>query len=207
MADSVTRGLIPLGTVHPYSELPKATEAWIREHFFSIPQNARPDWDDLPQFAQFFTTYLINSFDLIASPGMQRFSPGAHCFCPICSWMIAAPNLQARKVTGKHKSYADRLMVDAIAQLAIEQQVTLEETDIAAWIEQPPQREPAALVAYGRDLFLRMQGVAEGPAILALWRRFAWTPQGSPKPNFRLTVKVILQAEQQLATAILAMKG
>ncbi|TWT34759.1 hypothetical protein [Blastopirellula retiformator] len=58
---------------------------------------------------------------------------------------------------------------------------------------------------YGLDLLLRVQGYAEGPAVLALWRRFAWTPQGSPRPKFRLSDKMILQAERQLVAAFLAL--
>jgi CelD/BcsL family acetyltransferase involved in cellulose biosynthesis len=38
-----------------------------------------------------------------------------------------------------------------------------------------------------------------GPEVLALWRRFAWTERGSPRPGFTLTAEMIWEAPQNLA--------
>jgi hypothetical protein len=38
--------------------------------------------------------------------------------------------------------------------------------------------------------------VAVGPASLALWRSFAWTPQGSSKKGFVLSADASMQAQR-----------
>ncbi len=58
--------------------------------------------------------------------------------------------------------------------------------------------EDACLVAYGIDLFQRENGIANGPAVLALWRGFAWNEAGSPKHGFRLKAKLIADAADRL---------
>ena len=63
----------------------------------------------------------------------------------------------------------------------------------------PSTREQAALVAYARELFRRCGGAYTGPWVLALWRMFAWLPSGSPKHDFELTPKTILDAEKALS--------
>ena len=40
------------------------------------------------------------------------------------------------------------------------------------------------------------QGIANGPAVLVLWRGFTWTLEGSPKKNFKLSAKAILEREK-----------
>lgn len=93
VAKAVAEGFVNFDTAHDYSTLPEAAEGWILGHYSNIPDNARPPRDDLPAFCAFFSTYLTNSFDFISNPGRQLYSPDAHCFCPMCSWLVAAPNL------------------------------------------------------------------------------------------------------------------
>ena len=88
MASAVTDGFVNFETAHSYSSLPVAAEAWIQRHYLNIPAKARPARDDLGLFCAFFSTYLTNSFDLIPNPGKQLFSEDAHCFCPMCSWLV-----------------------------------------------------------------------------------------------------------------------
>ena len=51
---------------------------------------------------------------------------------------------------------------------------------------------------YGYDLLQREKGIANGPAVLALWRTFAWNESGSPKRGFRLEAEMIAEAETRL---------
>ena len=62
--------------------------------------------------------------------------------------------------------------------------------------------EDASLLAYGYDLRQREKGIANGPAVLALWRGFAWNESGSPKHDFRLKAKMITAAEERLAALL-----
>ena len=84
-------------TAHDYSNLPEATEGWILGHFLHIPDNDRTPREALPGFSALVSTYWSNCFDLISNPGKQLYSPDAHCFCPMCSWLVDAPNLKTQE--------------------------------------------------------------------------------------------------------------
>jgi hypothetical protein len=200
MTDAVERGFISFRAAHQFASLVEATLAWIDRHYDDLPPAARPAREDVRSFANLFTTYLENSFDLVEHPGKRLFSPDAHCFCPLCSWLVDMPRLQTKKVTRHDKVRARKLQVSAVKQVAldIERNVSDEEAEVLV----EALREPAALVAYGYDLLRRIDGVAEGPATLALWRGFAWTLEGSPKKGFELDAAAILAAEATIAAGV-----
>ena len=195
LADAVRSGLIQFESAHAFTSLPDAASSWLSEHIQNIPPDARPDRADIPTFAKFFSTYLENSFDLDTNPGKQLYSPGAHCFCPMCSWLIDAPNLKTKKIRSADKKRAHRMRSAAIQQIATEQDIAITDVDIEELLTDDSNYEKASLLAYGFDLFRRMNGIANGPAALALWRGFAWNRSGSPKPRFQLTAELILNAE------------
>jgi hypothetical protein len=198
MAKAVSEGFINFQTAHDYSTLPEAAEGWILGHYLNIPDNARPPREELPAFCAFFSTYLTNSFDFISNPGKQLYSPDAHCFCPMCSWLIDAPNLKPKKVQSADKRRAQRMRMNALLNLAAEHHLDIGEKEITELLNDRQTSEDASLVAYGYDLARRAKGVASGPAVLALWRGFAWNESGSPKQGFRLKAKLIVAAENRL---------
>ena len=202
VAQGVSSGLLSFRTAHDYSTLPHAAADWIDKHYLNIPDAARVDRKDVPVFANFFSTYLENSFDLIANPGRIKFSLDAHCFCPMCSWMIDAPNLKAKSLTTADKKRALRMQVHSILQLGIDCDAKLDESRAETIVSE--NGETTALLAYGHDLIQRLNATANGPAVLALWRRFAWNSSGSPKPKFRLSTKMILNAESDLQALLAA---
>ncbi len=183
---------------HRFATLEESSLAWIRSRYGSLPANVRPAPEDLPVFAKYFSTYLTNTFDLEDAPGERLYSKRAHCFCPCCSWMVRVPHLTPKAVGPADKQRAGRLEREFLAALAREIGDAAPESTLDALLADPSLREARALCAYAVDLQRRMQGFAEGPASLALWRRFAWTPEGSPKHEFKLTVDSILQAEAVL---------
>lgn len=203
MASAVKDGFISFDTAHNYSTLPEAAEVWILGHYLNIPQNARPPRDDLPAFCTFFSSYLLNSFDLSPSPGKQLYSPDAHCFCPMCSWMVDAPNLKTKKVRPEDKRRAQTMKRNALMNIAVELGIEISENVATEILDDPQNSEDACLVSYGYDLIRRVDGVATGPAVLALWRGFTWTPSGSPKPGYRLRAESIVESEQRLHTVLL----
>jgi hypothetical protein len=195
MGDAIERGFIRFSAAHSFATLPAATRSWIDSHYNDLPVATRPPRDDLDAFCELFATYLESSFDLLEDPGQRRYSPDAHCFCPLCSWMVAMPHLRTKKLSDADKERARKLTTSALRQLALELELELADEHADQLTDEPTMREPLALVAYGHDLLRRMKGVVEGPASLALWRRFAWTPQGSPKHGYQLTAELVLDAE------------
>ncbi len=198
MAKAVTEGFVNFETAHDYSTLPEAAEGWILGHYLNIPDNARPPRDDLPAFCSFFSTYLTNSFDLISNPGKQLYSPDAHCFCPMCSWLVDAPNLKTKKLSPTDKRRAQKMRINALVNLAAQHGLDVGRDEIEEVLDDRRVFEDASLVAYGYDLLRREKGIANGPAVLALWRGFAWNEFGSPKHGFRLKAKTIIDAEIRL---------
>lgn len=202
MADGVTRGFIRFDTAHDYVTLPEAAQRWILKHYNDIPPRARPAQEDLERFSLLFTTYLQNSFNLVRDPGKQLYSPDAHCFCSMCSWLVDAPQLKAKKPTAKDRRRAIKKMHDAVASAALAAEVPLVDEEIDEIAKDSALSEPMAMVAYAHDLLQRMKGVAMGPAALVLWRTFAWNRQGSPKKGFELSAERILQSERVLLDRI-----
>lgn len=202
VGQGVSSGLLSFRTAHEYSTLPHAAADWIDKHYLNIPDAARVDQEDIRVFANFFSTYLENSFDLIANPGKIKFSPDAHCFCPMCSWMIDAPNLKTKSLSTADKKRALKMQVHSIIQLGIDFGAKLDESRAETIVSD--NGETTALLAYGHDLIQRLNATANGSAVLALWRRFAWNSSGSPKPKFRLTAKMILNVESELGVLLSA---
>ena len=202
MASAVKDGFISFNTAHDYSNLPDAAAGWIAGHYKNIPDESRVPTDALPEFTAFFSTYLQNSFDLVSSPGKQLYSPDAHCFCPMCSWLIDAPNLKTKKLTAADKRRADKLRANAMAQIAIDNSISVTDNAISNLLDDDQHKHDASLVAYGYDLLQRLNGIANGPAVLALWRGFAWDKAGSPKHKFKLKPATIMDAEPSLHAAI-----
>lgn len=198
MAKAVSKGFVNFETAHHYSSLPEAAEDWIVGHYMNIPDNARPLRDNLSAFCDFFSTYLMNSFDLIRNPGKQLYSPDAHCFCPMCSWLVDAPNLKTKKLTPTDKRRAQKMRMNAIMNLAAHHGLNVREDEIEDLLNDRQVFEDASLVAYGCDLLQREKGIANGPAVLALWRGFGWNESGSPKHGFRLKAELIADAEKRL---------
>jgi hypothetical protein len=203
-SEAVDDGRLEFETLHETASLSDAAFAWIDAQFARLPENARPRLADLRAFANLFATYLEGSFDLVVAPGQRKFSPDAHCFCPMCSWMVDAPRIQPKKLRAVDRDRARELCARYLTQLASEAGVTLSDEARERLLDDAELVEPIALGAYGRDLLRRLEGRSEGPAALALWRRFAWTPTGSPRKDFTLSSEAILEAEARLVERLRA---
>ena len=202
MADAVKNGFIKFTTAHNYGTLPEACENWIISHYSDIPHRARPDKSDLIDFSRLFTSYLTTSFDLRENPGKQLYSPDAHCFCPMCSWLVDAPNLKTKKITASDRKRARSMKVDVVQRMGLELGVDLTDKQIDEIVNAKCNREPLSMVAYAHSLIDRLNGKAVGPATLVLWRGFAWTESGSPKKKLSLSADEILESERRLVELI-----
>ncbi len=204
LSDARHRARFDLTTLHDSEDLQLAALAFLDRHFSELPGRARPPRRDLDDFSRLLATALEGTFDFVPEPGKRLFSPGAHCFCPFCSWLVDAPSLRPKKLSARDKRLATMLEADVVSSLARELGVSLSDGEAARVAARPALREVVALVAWARALLRRLKGVSEGPASLALWRRFAWTTAGAPKKDFTLTARDVLAAEAHLAESVRA---
>lgn len=174
--------------------LPGGAVAWLEELLPTLPSDLRPDPEDLVPFGHLFASWLETSFELVLDPGLKRVSPQNHCFCPMCSWLVAAPTLRTKKLRARDRRRAEALKEAWIRALAATLPEVPEATILAVAAD-PELREACALGAYGVVLQDRMAGRPLGPEVLALWRSVAWTREGSPRKGFTLSAGAILGAE------------
>jgi hypothetical protein len=201
VADAVGKGFIPPERAHEYADDSDSTYDWMNQHYLNFPANARPDRRYLRQFASFFSTYVLSSFDVIEQPGVRLHSP-CGCYCPWCVHMVNASHLQPKKLSKRDKTRAVALMVDRVTILAKEEGVALKPEDAENLVENDANRRFAGYSAYGHWLIKRMAGLSDGKSILALWRVIAWSPTGSPLPKFKLEFKDFVHAEESLVKAM-----
>ena len=195
---------IDKGFVHPskareHASAPDAAADWVSKHFLNLPPACRPDSTDekdIRPFATMLSSYLMTSFDIAMDPGQRLFVD--HCPCPMCSFLIAAPHFRPKKVSKADKKRARKLKLSCLRQLAKDRGVCLDDKEAQEIMDDLEFREAVSMVTYGNQLILRSAGHIEGPAILALWREFAWHRTGSPKKEFQLEANEILQCEKQL---------
>lgn len=199
MEGAMEKGFIAPHTAHVYASLAASALAWMDEHYLNLPADGRPEREDLPAFANLFATYLDSTFDLEANPGQRLYSPQAHCFCPMCSWMVRVPHLRPKRIGRAERRRARGLERDALRALADRLGARVPDDRLEALLDDPALREPRALLAYAVNLLQRLEGISVGPATLALWRGFAWTAKGSPRKGFRLEAAAILEAQDGLA--------
>lgn len=199
---AVPTGLIVPEAFHLDMTLEQSTQRWIERCYEQLPDDVRPSRERVVAFSNLFATYLWNTFDWDAAPGERLYSRDAHCFCPMCSWMVQAPSLSPKKVGAADKAIARRAMRDFTTNLAAELGGSLPEERAESLASDPAFREALGLCAYAVDLLQRLQGVAVGAASLVLWRTFAWTPQGSPRPDFVLTADAIMAAQDAVAREV-----
>ena len=210
VGDAIDRGFIKLERAHQYTTEADAAAAWISEHFENLPPDCRPlDLSDgeLGRFSNFFSSYLLTSFELRKNQGEQLLSY-CGCYCPICTYIGAAPHLKTRKVTPADKQRADRMKASLLQDLALNSDQPLDIDTALGLLADSTISRNAALVVYARELLRRCDGFSTGPAVLALWRQFAWSKAGSPTPNFKLTADDVSKAQDDLMEVLLnAEKG
>jgi hypothetical protein len=201
--DSMTRGAIPFRDAIHAGTPAETSRQWILSHHSNLPSEARPAEEHLEALASFFATYLTTSFDFVEKPG-QRLSAGRRggwC-CSMCAILANLPHLQVKYLDKSDKERAAKLRSRRLVLLAAEHEMILMKPDADRIAADPETRRDASFSAYGASLIERMRGITDGPAVLALWRDFAWKPEGSPNPKFRLKLSTIIDAEIRLLNAM-----
>lgn len=197
----LANGNAALGFRHdPSVDQAYAFGQWAWRQHGSLPMSFRPARrEDAVVLGVLVASFLESSFEWNSDPGQVLYSPQAHCFCPMCSWMQQRPLLRPKKVERKHKVRAERLSADWVGDVGRGLGVTASDPVFG-----PEWRETLALGAYGVQLLRRVAGSCTvGVANLALWRRFAWTPAGAPIRGYVLRARIMIEAEQRLAAHLL----
>lgn len=112
--------------------------------------------------------------------------------------MVRVPHLTPKKLSAADKKLAENMKRGFLRQLAVTAGGSVLEDEVDRLLQSVELREAVALTTYAHDLLQRLRGIAVGPATLALWRAVAWTPQGSPKKGFVLSVDAVLSAQQSI---------
>jgi hypothetical protein len=157
---------------------------------------------EVDMFANLFASYLLTSFELVEEPGVRMTATDCGCSCVLCRHLVAAPHLRARRISDHEKDRAHSLKVDYLKRLAAECRGKLSDLEAGVLVGASETAEPIALATYGEALVARCHGSSGEPALLALWREFAWTRTGSPRRDFELNAETILDAEALLVRAL-----
>ena len=197
----IDSGWISPKSAHHNMSAVQVTKDWLLKHYLNLPNAVRSnknDPDEIDAFCNLFSAFLITSFDIDEQPRRRRYSEAAHCFCPMCSYMIRVSHLKPKKLTKKNKDRAKKLKLNALRQLCLDVNIEWQEDFIKFLAEDIDSYEEAAIIAYSYELVRRAKGVVEGPAVLALWREFAWNKSGGPKKNFYFDIETALKAKEKI---------
>jgi len=202
LASEILNGAIAFDHAARYASVSEGAGEWITRHFESLPTDGRPlsrDPGDIKDFANIFTTYLTTSFDLVEKPGTRlAFTKECGPTCPFCRWFEAAPHLRTKRLTRSDKERALHLELEYVNRLAKDEGSALLAERVSTIAQDPEMKESLAMAAYGDHLLRRVHGRGDGPAVLALWRQFAWKPEGSPKKGFKLRPQAIVDSENRV---------
>lgn len=193
---AMNEGFISPKGAHDFMSMNKVAESWIKQHIKNFPQDARPDVNneqELEVFCNLFSTFLDISFEIDEDPGKKLYSEGAHCFCYMCSYLVNVSHLKTKKISKADKNRAKKMKYDAIVQLSLNKGFEVNHVSIDQLLESKDFRQDVAMIAYVQQLIDRAKGVSNGPAVLSLYRDFAWESSG-PKKNFTFNSKHVLQA-------------
>ncbi|QDU09435.1 hypothetical protein [Gimesia aquarii] len=201
VSDDVERAFNPRTRSHEFANVADVVLDWVEQHYLNFPIEMRPDRRHLSQFANYFSTYVLTSFDVIDQPGMQLVS-SCGCYCPLCWHLMNAGHLKTKKLSKRDKNRAVDLMVDRVTALALEEGIQLKPEAASKIVHDEETRRCAGYSTYGHWLIERMDGYSDGKSILALWREIAWYPTGSPRKFFKLRFKDFRFAEEALIEAM-----
>lgn len=195
LENAIREGLVTASMAHAVTDESHAVQGWLEAHLGDIPPECLPNPDQMEPFAHFFSTYLETSFDFIAKPADRYVSA---CCCGCCQYLAAPQHVRPKSLTKADKDRAEKLRLRRLEMLAREEGRPSFELHLREALKDEKVRMAASFSAYGAALLDRLKGISDGPAVLALWRHFAWNRNGSPIHGFKLKTTQILHAEETL---------
>ncbi len=201
LGKAVREGFVPTVLAHEVAGAGEAARFWLQHLLFSLPMDCRPSEEEMDAFANFFGTYLETSFDLEENP-KQRFESGCGCYCPLCRRLADPQNLKPKSLTPQDRKRAAKLRLRRLEELSLGSGIGFDEDRAHSILDIESHRLDASISAYASALLERLRGFSDGPAVLALWRDFAWNRSGAPIRNFKLRANDILEAEIRLLSLL-----
>ena len=208
MEQALDHGIIQPEKGTSYATELEAGQDWIERHLLNFPPEARPATEDLEAFTRYFTSYLDCSFDLDPNPGEVLYSDDGHCFCPACSFMLRRKHLRPKKVQSADKRRAQKLIEQAVRQIALDEGLQPSEKGLAQLLAERDLKPQLSLCAYIIDVQHRMRGSMGSPASLVLWRGFTRDESGATirqhkwKPTVFLTPDAVQDAHRAVIAAL-----
>ena len=200
VARNLDDGELSFTTAHDGIADEVAALQWIEANWRRLPASAVPKQSAFVPFANLLASYLTTSFDLVEEPGTRWEQPW--CSCPLCTRLVAASHLRPKKVLPADKRRARALKFDHVTALAAERGKAVDDATVDALIDGEELGRCIAMATWAEHLLRRSRGDNDGPAVLALWREFAWKPEGSPDPEFEPDARVLFDAELAIASHI-----
>jgi hypothetical protein len=147
VGSSLKRGFLKFDVVHEAVQISEATKDWLIRHNDQIPKNYRPNRSKVDAFANFFSTYLMTSFELIEKPTNILKTDGK-CFCWCCSYLAAGDNLKLRKITKNARKDAQELKRIYLTKLCDEIEAPLISSEINQILEDKVLYPSISLATY-----------------------------------------------------------
>jgi hypothetical protein len=205
ISDAVAKGELTFSRAHEYATASESFRDWLVTYTRQVPGRWRPRMSverEVDMFANLFASYLLTSFELVAEPGLRLATADRCCTCAMCQHLVAAPHLRLRRISVRERTRARALKLEHLGRLAAERQQPLTDELARVILDGEKTAEATAIATYGYALVARCNGSPGEPALLALWREFAWTQAGSPRKGFEFETALCLDAEALLTEAI-----
>lgn len=186
--------------LHESISVDAAAFEWLSRLYECLPKDTRPERPFLQQYANFFSTYITTSFEL--NPQQTRTISRCGCYCPYCSYIVAASRLKPRSTGARDRKRATRLMEDRLIELAYEEDVAQPGAWLYDLLDDEELKVAAGWSTYGSWLIRRCNGVSAGSAVLVLWRRLKVDRSRSYPYAQGLRFQDFIQAEESLTLAI-----
>ena len=183
--------------IHEKLSIQKAGAEWVNKHYKNLPEDGRPEKEDIGSFVNLLTSYLATSFILSKA---KKVTDG--CPCRFCTFLTLVNHLQVRNPSNAAYKQARNMKLNYIRGLAKE----LKRDDIAVeaelWLDSMDDiQEKIAIATYMTELVRRSKFYSQGEGALALWREIAWK-DGHKDRNFFLSSRLVLDAEDAIIRAM-----
>jgi len=201
LQNHLDQALFPTHEAHSVMDSRAVAQQWIEANLSNLPADVAPAAAEISSLAALFSSYLTTSFDIVDNPS-YRLQTTTGCLCDVCAHLARCTHLQPKRIGPGDKAHAERFKLKMLKDLATEHCIPVNEARVRNLLSDPSLREQAALVAYAHQLLQRLDGDPGDPAILVLWREFAWIRNGAPKKGFSLNARDIVEAQELLVQAL-----
>ena len=165
---------------------PSRCAEWAKHYWNQLPGEFRPVPADTDAFARMLSSFFNTSFHLDRSRGVVRLVRGRKF----------KDKRNKKYATDRTEKAAAQLERAALASLAADESIQVENADLSEILGDDALTESAGLWAYGCELVRRSQFASQGPAVHHLWLEL------DEKKRKRLDAEAIWKARTVLVKAL-----